>query len=88
VELPALQHELMLRWRLPELLVRITDDNPATRHRDAHQVRNVLLAIRVARHSAEGWHNPALPDDVADLASLLNLATEPTLRLLHDIDSA
>ena len=82
VELADLQHELMLRWRLPPLLVRITDQHHAT---DA-QVRNVLLAIRVARHSAQGWDNAALPEDVQDIAELLNLGAEPTLRLLKQLD--
>jgi hypothetical protein len=83
VELPDLQHALMLAWRLPPLLVRISDD----RHADTPQVRNVLLAIRVARHSAQGWDNPALPDDVADVAALLQLGTEPAARLLRELDS-
>jgi HD-like signal output (HDOD) protein len=81
-ELPALQHRLMVAWGLPALLVRCTDD----RHVEDTQVRNVLLAIRVARHSAEGWDNPALPDDVRDIADLLHLGEGPTLRLLKDID--
>jgi HD-like signal output (HDOD) protein len=83
IELPALQHELMRRWGLPELLVRITDQQ----HRDMHQVRNVQLAIRIARHSAGGWENAALPDDVRDAAALLNLGLEPTWRLLREIDA-
>jgi HD-like signal output (HDOD) protein len=82
IELPDLQHQLMLAWRLPALLVRITD------HRQAGdpQVRNVLLAIRVARHSARGWDNPALPDDLLDVAELLQLGETPVRRLLLDID--
>jgi HD-like signal output (HDOD) protein len=84
VTLADLQHALMMAWKLPALLVRITDD-----HRQADpQVRNVLLAMRVARHSAAGWDNPALPGDVDEVAALLHLGTEPTWRLLHDIDSA
>lgn len=82
VELPALQHHLMMAWRLPALLVHITDDRLA----GDPQVRNVLLAIRVARHSAAGWENPALPDDMRDLAALLQLGEEPVRRLLLDID--
>jgi HD-like signal output (HDOD) protein len=83
VELFDLQHALMLAWRLPELLVRITD-----RHQAHHpSVQSVNLAIRLARHSADGWENAALPDDVRDAAQLLNLATEPTLQLLHDLDT-
>jgi len=64
------------------MLVRITDD----RHAENSQVRNVLLAIRVARHTTHGWDNPALPDDVRDIAALLQLGLEPTRQLLRDID--
>jgi hypothetical protein len=46
----------------------------------------VQLAIRVARHSSQGWDNPALPDDAHDVAVLLNLSHEAAWRLLHDID--
>ena len=84
IELADLQHELMQTWRLPALLVRITDDHQA----DTDQVRNVLLAMRLSRHSAHGWDNPALPDDVQDISTLLQLGTEPTWRLLQDIDTA
>lgn len=81
--LAELQHALMLKWRLPDLLVRITDDE----HHQDPQVRNVMLAIRLARHSSSGWDNPALPDDLQDIGTLLNLAPDPTLRLLHQIDA-
>lgn len=81
--LADLQHALMLKWRLPELLVRITDDQ----HHQNAQVRNVMLAIRLARHSASGWDNPALPDDLHDIGSLLNLGADPTLRLVQQVDA-
>ncbi len=83
VELPDLQHALMLQWRLPPLLVRISDD----RHADNDQVRNVLLAIRVARHSARGWDNAALPDDLREVGELLQLGADPVQRLLLDLDT-
>ena len=76
IELADLQQALMRAWRLPELLVQINDD----RHADTAQVRNVLLAVRLARHSARGWDNPALADDVRDIAALLNLGETPTLQ--------
>ena len=82
-ELVDIQQALMRGWRLPELLVRISDDH----HDKAPQVRNVLLAIRLARHTKSGWQNAAVPDDVRDIAQLLNLRSEPTLKLLHDLDS-
>jgi HD-like signal output (HDOD) protein len=83
IELADLQQSLMKAWRLPELLIQITDD----RHVDNAGVRNVLLAVRLARHSAHGWDNPAIPDDVNDIAALLNLSAESTLQLVHDIAS-
>jgi len=80
--LAEVQQGLMKAWRLPELLVRISDDHASAQP----QVRNVQLAIRVARHSASGWDNPALPDDIAEIAQLLNMAQEPTWQLLREID--
>ncbi len=82
-ELNDVQHVLMQLWRLPEILVRITNDS----HAENSQVRNVLLAIRVARHTMNGWDNPALPDDIRDIAALLHLSLEPTRQLLLDIDA-
>lgn len=83
VELADLQHALMLSWRLPRVLVDFADD-----HREgvSAQARNVLLAIRLARHTALDWDNAALADDVRAIADLLHMAPEPTLALLHDID--
>lgn len=83
VELRDLQMALMRAWHLPELLVHISDE----RHARVPAVRNVSLAVRLARHTARGWDNPALADDVHDIAQMLNLAEEPTLHLLRDIDS-
>jgi HD-like signal output (HDOD) protein len=83
IELADLQHALMRAWRLPELLVQISDE----RHADTPQVRNVLLAVRLARHSANGWSDPALDDDVRDIAALLNLGEQPTRTLLREIDA-
>jgi HD-like signal output (HDOD) protein len=84
IEVDELEHALMLKWRLPSLLVQITDEHasPVTA-----QMRNVQLAMRVARHSAGGWDNAALPDDVNDVARLLNLLPDAATRLLHEIDA-
>jgi HD-like signal output (HDOD) protein len=88
VTLAEVQQALMQRWRLPALLVHITADH-ARPHgwRDSAQLRTVQLAIRVARHSAGSWDNPALPDDVRDVADLLHMGEEPVRRLLLDIDA-
>ncbi len=84
VELAELQHAMMLAWRLPELLARLSDDHAP---QATVQQRIVLLALRVARHSAAGWDNPALPDDLAEIGTLLQLGLEPTTRLLQQIDT-
>ena len=83
IELGDLQQALMHTWRLPDLLTRISDD----KHADHPSVRTVLLAIRLARHTSLDWHNPALPDDISDIAGLLQLSHCATLTLLHDINS-
>ena len=85
VELPDLQHALMVRWRLPRLLIDISDDH---REGSSVQARNVILAIRFARHTARGWDNPAMADDVRDIAALLNMAPEPTTVLLRDVEQS
>ena len=84
IEISELQHALMTAWRLPSLLVEITNDHAKAA---TIQVRNVQLAIRVARHSAQGWDNAALPDDLREIGALLQLGPEPTQRLLLEIDA-
>jgi HD-like signal output (HDOD) protein len=84
IELADLQQALMKAWRLPALLIRLGDD----RHAEHAQVKNVLLAVRVARHTTLGWDNAAVPDDVADIGALLQLGPAPTLKLLHEIDAS
>ena len=81
IDLADLQQSLMKAWRLPELLIHISDD----RHADNPSVHNVLLAVRLARHTAHGWDNAALPDDVSDIATLLNLSPNAALQLVRDI---
>jgi hypothetical protein len=62
--------------------MRITDD----KHARDNKVRCVYLAVRLARHLAHGWDNAALPDDLNDIAELLNLNPAHTLKLLHEFD--
>ena len=57
------------------------------RHAEHPSVRSVLLAIRVARHSAYGWTNPALPDDIHAVGELLTLGADHARRLLIELDS-
>jgi HD-like signal output (HDOD) protein len=84
MELDDLRQALMKLWRLPELLVRISDD----RHADTAIVRNVVLAVRLARHTAHGWDNPAVPDDIDDIAKLLNVSPPVALAYAHRVDGA
>ncbi len=86
IELSDLEQALMKAWRLPELLRRTTDD----KHADHPQVKSVMLATRIARHTQDGWTTPwaqaALPDDITAVAELLNLSTDATLRKLQEIE--
>ena len=68
IELHDLQLALFKRWHLPELLTTMMDDAHATQPR----ICNILAAVNVARHSAHGWDDPALPTDYEDIARLLN----------------
>lgn len=82
VELGTLQQALMKAWRLPTLLARVTDDRLA----DDSQMRNVHLAVRLARHTTRSWEDAAVPDDLLEIGQLLQLGEVPTRRLLLDID--
>jgi len=85
VELPAVAQALMKLWALPELLVRISDHTQAA----DPQVRTVLLAVQLARHTEAakgGWSNPAVPDDLSAIGQLLNLSTAAAEKLVFGID--
>lgn len=83
VELADLQQSLLRAWRLPQFLIVATDD----RHAEHPSVKTVALAVRLARHSAANWENPALPDDYSEAAELLNLSVGATRELVRDIDA-
>jgi HD-like signal output (HDOD) protein len=87
VELGDLSQALMHAWQLPDMLIRCTDD----RSTQDPKVRSVMLGVRIARHTQHGWDDPhaqaAMPDDVADIARLLNLSFEAAQRLLIGMDS-
>ena len=67
--LNQLQLELAVKWKLPQLLITLMDDSCSSLQR----VRNVTLAVNLARHSANGWDDAALPDDYEEIAKLLHL---------------
>lgn len=67
-----LQLALCHAWHLPELLKSLMDDANAHLPR----VQNVTLAVNMARHSANGWTDAALPDDFAAIEKLLHISHE------------
>jgi HD-like signal output (HDOD) protein len=71
-KLHDMQNELVEVFKLPPLLKQLMHDNSANEHR----VKNVLLAVNLARHSANGWDDAALPDDYTDIAEFLRVDVE------------
>jgi HD-like signal output (HDOD) protein len=65
-----LQLAMVKAWQLPELLHVLIDEDHARNPR----ATNVALAAAVARHSAHGWDDPALPDDFEGIGRLLNIS--------------
>ena len=70
-----LQLALVRHWRLPDLLVSMMDE----KHIDNARVRTVQLAASLSRHTAQGWSNPAIPDDLSAIESLLHIGREHLL---------
>lgn len=73
-----LQQALATEWKLPELLLTLMD--PA--HSSNERVCNVMLALNLARHSANGWDDAALPDDYRDISKLLNIEAEKVMAMV------
>lgn len=74
-----LQKELTLQWELPKLLLRLINDSSAKQPR----VRNVELAVNLARHSANSWDNAALPDDYKGIGELLRMPAVQVMAMLE-----
>lgn len=70
-----LQLALAREWPLPELLLTLMDDACS----EDPRVRNVLLAVNLARHSANGWDDAALPDDYLGISELLDMPVEDVM---------
>ena len=84
ISLPQLQKDLLNRWHLPTALTHLMDINSSI---GSAQARNVELATRLARHSQVSWDNPAIPDDIRDIADFLQIGLEPARHLVMEIDS-
>lgn len=78
-----MQKQLVKNWQLPELLLHLMDDEYSSNQR----VRNVTLAVNLARHSANGWDDAALPDDYRDIAELLRMSPEQVMHMVGAADS-
>lgn len=76
--LVELQKELAIQWKLPELLLTLMNDSSAKQPR----VRNVELAVNLARHSANGWDDAALPDDYKDIGELLRIPAAQVMTMV------
>jgi HD-like signal output (HDOD) protein len=79
-QIPLYQLKLALvqTWHLPELLTILMNHDNA----DHPRVKNVKLAVDLARHSANGWDDAALPDDFKAIGELLHLSQEALTRRL------
>jgi len=76
-----LQNALMIEWKLAAMLQSLMDDTHATHSRPM----NVVLAVNLARHSAHGWDNPALPDDYAAIQKFLNLPEQEVMERIQRV---
>ncbi len=77
-KLQDLQKELVEVFQLPPLLSKLMQDGASGEQR----VRNVTLAVNLARHSANGWDDAALPDDYRDIAEFLRVDVDRVMRIL------
>lgn len=80
LNIPLYQLKLALAqtWHLPELLTTLMNHDNA----DHPRVKNVKLAVDLARHSANGWDDAALPDDFKAIGELLHLSQDAVMRRL------
>lgn len=76
--LEDLQDVLACEWGLPKLLLTLMDDNSVNHPR----VRNVILAVNLARHSANGWDDAALPDDYKAIGEFLKLKPDDVMAMI------
>lgn len=77
-KLADLQQALDKASHFPPLLSQLIQDADSNDRR----ARNVTLAVNLARHSANGWDDAALPDDYHDIAELLRVDVEKVMRIV------
>jgi HD-like signal output (HDOD) protein len=69
-----LQLKLAASWHLPKLLLNLMDEV----HAQTPRARTVVQAVSLARHAANGWDDPALPDNFGEIRQLLGLNEDQT----------
>jgi len=67
-----LQIALATTWHLPKLLLSLMDES----HAEHPRTLCVALAVALARHSANGWSDAALPDDFAAIRDFLKISPD------------
>lgn len=73
-----LQKEIVESFQFPPLLGKLMQEAASGEQR----VRNVTLAVNLARHSAHGWDDAALPDDYTGIAELLRMDVDRVMRIV------
>ncbi len=79
-----LQKELIRIYGMPPLLSQLMNDDVEELDKRAS---NVSLAVNLARHSANGWDDAALPDDYEAIAKFLHVDVERVLFLIKHPDA-
>jgi HD-like signal output (HDOD) protein len=77
-KLHDLQNALVEAFQLPPLLAKLMQDSASSEQR----VRNVTLAVNLARHSANGWDDAALPDDYHEISEFLRMDIDRVMRIV------
>lgn len=78
IALYQLKMALAETWHLPQLLTQLMNNE----HAENPRVRNVKLAVDLARHSASNWRDAALPDDFKGIRDLLKISQQTLVRRL------
>lgn len=73
-----LQKEIIRVYGMPPLLSQLMDDEAELDNR----AKNVSLAVNLARHSANGWDDAALPDDYEAISAFLHVDVERVMYLI------
>lgn len=77
-QLQELQQRIVEVFQLPPLLSKLMQDQASQEQR----VLNVKYAVNLARHSANGWDDAALPDDYRDIAQFLRMDVDKVMRVI------